>query len=612
MSRITLGLNAYHADAAAALFRDGELCFAIEEERLNRRKHCGGFPSLAVQTCLKLAGLPAEEIEHVAVSRDGQAQLARKALFAAERALQSLASPSAERAALLSALGQRWDNRRRLGRIRDDLERALGQRLPLATIHAVEHHRAHLASAFFASEFDQAAVLSLDGFGDFTSTMWGTGQANQLAVQHSVGFPHSLGLLYTAVSQWLGFDRYGDEGKVMGLSACGRPTLLPRLRQLVRLTSDGGFMLNLRYFRHHRQGVDMTFGDETPQLGRLYSPALCDLLGCPRAPGPGVETQPYFCDVAASLQALLTESVVHICRHLQRRTGLAALCLAGGVALNCVANAAILEQTDFRELFVQPAAGDNGTALGAALWVEHQVLQQPRRFVMRHAYTGPTYDAAACGQALAAFQAGSPLRLRITRIDADDERCARAAAAIADGAVLGWFAGAMEFGPRALGHRSILCDPRRADMKDLLNRRIKHREPFRPFAPAVLLERVGDWFERGTPSPAMLLVDRVRSERRAQVPAITHHDGTGRLQTVSVDTSPLFHRLLGAFEQRTGVPILLNTSFNEHEPIVCTPLDALRCFEKTRMDVLVLGSYYIEPDSRPDGVGQGAAPLATG
>jgi carbamoyltransferase len=594
MSRITLGLNAYHADAAAALFRDGDLCFAIEEERLNRRKHCGGFPSLAVKTCLQLADVAAADLQHVAISRDGRAQLASKALFAAGRAAQSLAGPAAERANFLTALSQRWDNRRRIGRVREDLEQALGQLLPQLTVHAVEHHRAHLASAFFASDFARAAVLSLDGFGDFASAMWGIGEEQQIRVQGRVGFPHSLGVLYTAVSQWLGFPKYGDEGKVMGLSAYGRPVLLPRLRELIDLRDDGSFALNLRYFRHHREGVDMTFGDDTPQVGRLFSPALCDLLGSPRSPGPGVEAQPYFCDVAASLQALLTEAVVHVCRHLQQRSGLHSLSLAGGVALNCVANAAILEQTEFRDLYIQPAAGDNGTALGAALWVEHQVLGQPRRFVMRHAYTGPTYDEAACAAALAAFSAGGGLALRVSRLDEHD-RCVRAARAIADGAVLGWFCGAMEFGPRALGHRSILCDPRRPDMKDLLNQRIKHREPFRPFAPAVLLDQVGDWFERGTPSPAMLLVDRVRSERRAQVPAITHHDGTGRLQTVSAETSPTFYALIREFARLTGVPMLLNTSFNEHEPIVCTPLDALRCFEKTRMDALVLGPFFVEP-----------------
>ncbi|MBL9007690.1 MAG: carbamoyltransferase [Myxococcales bacterium] len=593
MSRVVLGLNAYHADASAALFVDGDLRYAIEEERLNRRKHCGGFPGQAVQACMQRAGLQSADIDHIAVSRDSRALLARKALYIGERALRALTDSSAERARFLAALSQRIDNRTRLHRLTHDLEQSLGTLSSQTLLHPVEHHRAHLASAFFCSDFAEAAALSVDGFGDFSSTMWAVGQDRQLQIQNGIHFPHSLGVLYTAVTQWLGFRKYGDEGKIMGLSAYGQPTLLPRLRALVNLRPDGTFALNLSYFRHHREGVDMSFGADTPHVGILYSPALCDLLGSPRPAGPGIEEEPYYCDVAASLQALLNEAMVHICRHLQRRTKQKNLCLAGGVALNCVANAAILEQTDFQDLFIQPAAGDNGTAIGAALWVEHQVLHQPRRFVMRHAYTGPVFDDAACQRALDEWLATQPTDLRIERLS-DEARCIRAAAAIAQGAVVGWFAGAMEFGPRALGHRSILCDPRRADMKDRLNRRIKHREPFRPFAPAILAERVHEWFERGTLSPAMLLVDRVRPEKRAMVPAITHRDGTGRLQTVSAETCPLFHRLLHAFEQTTGVPLVLNTSFNEHEPIVCTPMDALRCFAKTHMDVLVLGPFFIE------------------
>lgn len=599
---IVLGLNAYHGDASAALFVDGELACAIEEERLNRQKHCAGFPSLAIRSCVELArpgrGLRPQEIEHIAVSRDPRAQILRKFVYLGERAARMAVASSHERSSLWSALRQRMDNRQRFGKLRDVTAAALGIDASelRAQFHAVEHHRAHLASAFFASAFEQAAVLSLDGFGDFVSTMWGVGRELRIDVQGKVAFPHSLGILYTAICQWLGFAKYGDEGKVMGLSAYGQPRLLPRMRSLVRLKSDGSFALDLRYFRHHREGVDMTFEAGTPRLGALYSPALCDLLGAARPPGPGIEKDEYFCDVAASLQALLEEVVLHICRGLAKRTGLRRLCLAGGVALNCVANGRILDDTDFRELFVQPAAGDNGTAIGAALWVQHQLLGQPRRFVMKHAYTGPAYDEAACRAAIREVlgSAANSLEIRHFPTYETEALLERAAADIADGAVLGWFQGRMEFGPRALGHRSILCDPRRPDMKDILNRRIKHREPFRPFAPSVLEEAAAHWFERGAPSPAMLLVDRVRVERRAAIPAVTHQDGTARLQTVSARTSPLYHGLLRAFERHTGVPMLLNTSFNEHEPIVCTPADALRCFEKTHMDVLALGPFYIQ------------------
>lgn len=623
-----LGLNAYHADASAALFVDGQLAYAIEEERLNRKKHCAGFPALAARRCLELAGVRPEELDHVAVSRDPRVHLGHKALHVAERALRGGGRT------LLRQVGERLQNHQRVQRLSEVLAAALGVTPGQlrARYHQVEHHRAHLASAFFASDFADAAVLSLDGFGDFVSTMWGRGHDRRLDVLGEVRFPHSLGIVYTAVTQWLGFPKYGDEGKVMGLSAYGEPRLLAALRRLIHLHDDGGFSLDLRYFRHSREGVEMSWAEGSPHLGVLFAPELAALLGGP-ARLAGQELTAHHHDVAASLQALLEEAVLHVSRALQRRTGLTSLALAGGVALNSVANGKILDHTPFTRLFVQPAAGDNGTALGAALWVQHQLQGAARRWVMTHAYTGPAFDEAACAAALreivgTAPDASGPVLARAVetvgpdgsprqaalRIDRLDEAALlqQAVAQLEKGAVLGWFQGRMEFGPRALGHRSILCDPRRPDMKDVLNRRIKHREPFRPFAPAVRLERVGDWFERGTPSPAMLLIDRVRRERRAQVPAITHHDGTGRLQTVSADTSPLFHRLLCAFEQRTGVPILLNTSFNEHEPIVCTPLDALRCFEKTRMDVLVLGPFYVEPDAWPDGVGEGSTPVAAG
>lgn len=608
-----LGLNAYHGDASAALLVDGELCCAIEEERLSRQKHAAGFPGLAARACLEIAGVRPDELQHVAVSRDPGVHLLHKAAHVLQRAAAGGGR------SLVQTLRARLENRNqvRAGSIRADLAQALGvaESTLGAEVHAVEHHRAHLASAFFPSGFADAAVLSLDGFGDFVSTMWGRGAERHIEVLGEVRFPHSLGVLYTAVTQWLGFPKYGDEGKVMGLAAYGEPSRLADLRRLITLRADGSFSLELRYFRHSREGVDMTFAAGTPRLGVLYSQALCELLGPARTAGEPLADRHR--DVAASLQALLEEAVLHICRGLHKKTGQRRLALAGGVALNSVANGKILDETPFRELFVQPAAGDNGTSLGAALWVEHQLLGRPRRFVMAHAYTGPSFDAAACEQALvrelgpqasldergearvpgvaSVDEAGNEVRIElVVRRLGEAELVERAAAALEDGRVLGWFQGRMEFGPRALGHRSILCDPRRPDMKDTLNRRIKHREPFRPFAPAILEEETAAWFERAAPSPAMLLVDRVRPEKRERVPAITHHDGTGRLQTVSREHSPLLHALITAFARRTGVPILLNTSFNEHEPIVCTPEDALRCFVKARMDALALGTLWIE------------------
>jgi len=603
-----LGLNAFHGDASAALFIDGKLVCAVEEERLNRKKHCAGFPALAVRECLRLGGISAAQLDHVAISRDPQAHLFDKLLHVGTRLLHSR-----DRSGLWQQVVDRVNNRKKVASVEASLLEAVGTGSLRAAFHTVEHHRAHLASAFFASGFEEAAVLSLDGFGDFVSTMWGHGTDRHIAVLGEVGFPHSLGAMYTAVTQWLGFPKYGDEGKVMGLAAYGDGRNVPELRKLLVLRPDGSFALVLDYFRHHREGIEMSWADGTPRLGRLYSDKLCQLLGPAREPGSAL--LPHHQDVAASLQSLLEDAVVHVALGLARRTGQRRLTLAGGVALNSVANGKMLDRTPFAELFVQPAAGDNGTSIGAALWVEHQILRQPRRFVMHHAYTGPTFSDEDCeaavrrllgevvldGQGRAEVadvetvgRDGQPAkgRLRVERLS-DAALFERAVSAIEQGDVIGWFQGAMEFGPRALGHRSILCDPRRADMKDILNRRIKHREPFRPFAPAILSEATADWFVRAAPSPAMLLVDEVRAEKRALVPAVVHADGTGRLQTVQREHSPRFYALIAAFAERTGVPILLNTSFNEHEPIVCSPLDALRCFVKTHMDALALQNVWL-------------------
>ncbi len=609
---IILGLNAYHGDASAALLIDGKLAYAIEEERLNRQKHCAGFPSLAASACLSLAGVSPGDLDHVALSRDPKAHLLQKAMHLANRVVKRAqpseapdsGSPnfgdtavSGTGGGLLATLKDRLGNVARLRKADEALAAALrvAPKDLRATQHAVEHHRAHLASAFFASPFDDAAVLSLDGFGDFVSTMWARGSGTRLDVLSEVLYPHSLGIVYTAVTQWLGFPKYGDEGKIMGLAPYGRPRYLDQFRQLIHLLPDGGFELDVRFFRHVREGVEMSWDEGSPKIGGLYTDKLVQLLGPPRAPGGPYDDRIY--DVAASLQAMLEEAVLHICRGLHQRTGLSRLCLAGGVALNSVANGKILDHTPFREIFIQPAAGDNGTSLGAALWIEHQILQRPRRLVMEDAYTGPAYGEAACAAALDDVLGVEANGRRldgicVERLD-EEQMIRRTVDAIQAGGVVGWFQGRMEFGPRALGNRSILADPRRGDMKDILNSRIKHREAFRPFAPAILEEETAAWFVRAVPSPTMLLVDSVRPERRAQIPAVTHVDGTGRLQTVSKKTNPLFHRLIAEFARRTSVPVLLNTSFNENEPIVCTPEEALSCFLKTRMDVLALGPFFL-------------------
>ena len=582
-----LGLNAYHGDAAAALVVDGELVGAAEEERFNRVKHCAGFPAQAAAWCLADAGLSAADLDHVAIGRNPKANFGHKVL----RTVMHGASPR--------YLKARLENAARVRDVKAELEQALGAEVE-AQLHHVEHHQAHVASAFFVSPFEDAAILSIDGFGDFASTMLAEGHGSSFRVLERVLFPHSLGIFYTAVTQWLGFLTYGDEGKVMGLAPYGTPRFVEEMRRVVHPRGDL-FELGLDYFVHDKEGVDMSWDEQTPAIGRLFSQRLEETFGPAREPDS--ELASLHEDVAASLQATLEEVYLHLVRALWERTRIPQLCLAGGVALNAVANGRILPETPFEDVFVQPAAGDSGIAVGAAYYVWNQELGRPRGFVMEHAYTGPSYPDAEYAGVLAA--AG----LESERLD-DAALFVRVADRIAQGDVVGWFQDRMEFGPRALGNRSIVADPRREDIKDVLNARIKQREPFRPFAPSILAEATGEWFEQDYPSPYMVLVYKTRREKRELVPGVNHVDDTGRLQTVTEAASPRYYRLIKEFERQTGVPIVLNTSFNENEPIVMTPAHAVETFLKTRMDLLVLGNYVVR--RLGDGTEETAEPAALG
>jgi len=567
-----LGINAYHGGASACLIKDGQLIAAAEEERFKRVKYWAGFPVEAIRYCLAEAGITAYDLDHISISRNPSANLHKKLLFALSK------RPS------FSLIRDRLANAARLR----DPRKALVEALNLdpsalkAEFHNVEHHRAHMASAFFVSPFQEAAILSVDGMGDFVSTMWGVGRGNRIEVLGEINYPHSLGWLYTAVSQWLGFPRYGDEGKVMGLTAYGEPIYMDQFRKIVRLNRDGTFELNMDYFALDAEGATMTWDDGAPVVGTLYSQKLVDLFGPPRQ--PRTELTKHHQNVAASLQAMLEEAEFNLVHMLQRVTGQKALCMAGGVALNSVFNGKILPTTGFEDLYIHPAARDAGTAVGVAYYIYHQIVGQPRCFVMNHAYTGPRFPNGTIKQILKQYN------LVYTPYD-NEEICHVAARLVAEGNVLGWFQGRMEWGPRALGNRSIIGDPRREDMKDILNARVKHREQFRPFAPSVLLEVVGDYFDQTYPDPFMIKVYNVLPEKRAKIPAVTHVDGTGRLQTVDRDTNPLYWRLIKEFENLTGVPVVLNTSFNENEPIVCKPEEAIECFLRTKMDALVIGNY---------------------
>jgi carbamoyltransferase len=576
-----LGINAYHGNASAAIVCDGRLIAAVEEERFNRVKYAAGFPAQAIRYCLKEAGLTLEDVDHVAVPRNPYARLATKLFYALR-----MPSFARERAKVLAKFTS----------IPEALARAFDRdpRKLAAQFHRVEHHQAHLASSFFVSPFERAALLSADGLGDFASTMWGAGEGNRMRIEGAVAFPHSLGLFYSGVTQYLGFLKFGDEYKVMGLAAYGQPEQLEAFRDIVRFderSNGNGFRLGLDYFTHHRTGPEMSWAeaDKTPTLGKVYSDAMAKRLGPVRTPEESLGQRHR--DLAASLQARLEEVYLGMLKKLAERTRLKAVCLAGGVAFNCVANGKIFDATPFEQVYVHPAAGDAGLAVGAAFYVWHQVLGKPRSFVMDHAYWGPGYPKEEIRRAIESngiAQKG----YQVAEVP-EEVLMKRTATSIADGEIVGWFQGRAEWGPRALGNRSIVADPRRVEMKEILNRRIKHREIFRPFAPSILAEATPEYFEKSHPSPFMTLAYSVRPEKREKIPAPTHVDGTGRLQTVTRDANPRYHALISAFRDLTGVPVVLNTSFNDNEPIVCRPEEALDCFLRTQMDTLVLDDFLI-------------------
>jgi carbamoyltransferase len=576
-----LGINAYHGNASAAIVCDGQLIAAVEEERFNRVKYAAGFPVQAIRYCLQEAGLTLSDIDHVGIPRNPYARLFTKLLYSVR-----MPSFARQRAKVLATF---TDIPEALAAAFDSDLRQLK-----AKFHRIEHHQAHLASSFFVSPFERAALLSADGLGDFASSMWGVGEGSRLNIRGSVAFPHSLGLFYSAVTQFLGFLKFGDEYKVMGLGAYGQPDRLEAFRDIVRFDENSranGFRLGLDYFTHHRTGPQMTWADadKTPTLGKMFSPEMARLLGPVRHPDEPLEQRHK--NLASSLQARLEEVYLGMLRKLAKETALKSVCLAGGVAFNCVANGKIFDSTGFENVYVHPAAGDGGLSVGAAFHVWHQILGRPRAFVMNHAYWGPGYSRDEARRAIDA-SAIAHKGYSVSELSEPD-LMGSTAQIIADGKILGWFQGRAEWGPRALGNRSIVADPRRPEMKEILNRRIKHREIFRPFAPSILAESTADYFEKSHPSPFMTLAYSVRPEMREKIPAPTHVDGTGRLQTVTREANPRYWQLIKAFENLTGVPVVLNTSFNDNEPIVCRPEEAIDCFLRTEMDALVLGDFLV-------------------
>ena len=572
-----LGINAYHGDASACLIQNGQLVAAMEEERFLRIKHWAGFPSNSIKYCLEFGGIDASDLEHIAISFNPQANLTKKLLFTLQN------RPS------LTSLLDRFNKQSKSSSIQENIAQACQCKASniKAKIHYVEHHTAHLAAAFFVSPFAEAAILSNDGMGDFVSTLTASGKDNHLSYFSRTYYPHSLGYLYNAITLYLGFPAYGDEYKVMGLAPYGEPEYLEAMRKIIYPQGDS-FELNLDYFTHHQQGIAMNWENGSPQVLPFHSQELEKLLGSPRQPKSEI-TQKHK-NIAASLQAVSEEIIYHLINKLYDRYPSENLCLAGGVAMNSVANGKISQHTPFKNIYIPVGAADNGTCFGAAFFVWNQLLKQPRNFVLDRGYWGAEFSAEDYSIALQKYGLQPEVLTK-------ENLFTRVVDSLCEGKVVGWFQGRMEFGARALGNRSILADPRRADMRDIINLKIKFREKFRPFAPSILEENLGEYFAINDSVPFMEKVFEILPEKRQQIPAVTHIDGTGRLQSVSRKTNPLYWDLIKCFADRTGVPLLLNTSFNENEPIVCTPEEAIQCFLRTQMDIVVLGSCYVERPS---------------
>ena len=573
---IILGINIYHADASAAIFVNGKLIAAIEEERFTRIKHWAGFPKLAIEFCLKEAGIRYEQVDYFAIGRDPKAKFLKKLLYLA-------VNPHGNHV----AIRDRIKNSHKVSSIEKELSNISG--LPQSAftkkIKYVEHHRSHIASAFFASPFNEAICISIDGSGDFTTTMTAIGKDNHFEVLDSVDFPHSIGFFYTAFTQLLGFPHYGDEYKVMGMAPYGTPNYLDKLKDVIKLTPDGLFRLNLKYFRKGTSGVISYGNDNIPIVSDLFSDKMVDKFGKARKIDEPL-TQ-YHKDLAASVQKMTEIVIFHMLNYLQKKTGLVNLCIAGGVAQNSVANGKITRNTQFKNVYIPSAGHDAGISMGAALYLQHQYLKTQRQMPIVSAYTGSHFSNSEIKRILDEKQ------IQYSELT-DENLYDQITDCMIAGGVVGWMNGRAEFGPRALGGRSIIADPRRADAKEILNTKIKRRENFRPFAPSILKEYVGEYFEIDEPVPFMEKVFPIKADKQKIIPAVTHIDGTGRLQTVDKDISPKYYALIEAFRIKTGVPILLNTSFNENEPIVNNPEEAIACFLRTNMDMLALENILIK------------------
>ena len=571
---IILGLNAFHGDSSACIYKNGVLIAATEEERIRRHKHWAGLPTESIKFCLKEAGITLGDVDYITISRDPKAKLGEKILYSLSNIFT------------LKSIGARAKNSVTIKNLKKEIAERLNFdiRYVKAPIYYVEHHRSHMASSFMVSPFDECAILSIDGFGDFTSTMRAVGHGNKIKVLDSVSYPHSLGVFYTAFTQLLGFPHYGDEYKVMGLAPYGTPKYVEEVHRAIRLKPNGLFELNPKFFAHFKTGIQMSWEGGDPHISTLYSDYMESTFCAVRKKNEPL-TQ-YHKDLAASVQRVCEEVVFYMLNDLYDKTKFENVCITGGVAQNSVCNGKITSFTKFKNVFVPPAGHDAGTSVGSALFLQHQILNMPRPIFKHQAYTGAKFD----NEAIKAILVGRNIEFEELQ---DAELMDTVTDCLIGGGVVGWFQGRAEFGPRALGNRSILVDPRRADAKDILNAKIKRRESFRPFAPSILAEFVSDYFEIDDNAPFMEKVLPIKKEKHALIPAVTHVDGTGRLQSVSHEDNPRYYNLIHNFYKKTGVPILVNTSFNENEPIVNSPEHALECYLRTSMDMLVLENIMI-------------------
>lgn len=567
-----LGISCFYHDAAAALIKDDAVIAAAEEERFTRKKHDTDFPINAINFCLKKASLTTKDLDYVVFYE--------KPYLKFERVLLTILSTFPKswkvfREAMLIWFTEKlWMKSIIMDRLDIEEDKLL----------FTEHHISHAASAFFCSPFDEAAIITVDGVGEWSTTTLGAGKGTKIKLLKEIRFPHSLGLLYSAFTAFLGFKVNEGEYKVMGMAPYGRPIYKKEVYKLIDAKEDGSFVLDMNYFCYHHS-TDKTFNSNFEKL-----------FGTPRNPNDEEKLEPYYADIAASIQAVTEEVLLNMTKHLYKMTGSTKLCMAGGVALNSVANSKIFNETPFKEIYIQPAAGDSGGAIGAALYVYHSLLENPRKFELKHCFYGQEYS----GEEIEEFLRKN--NIKYVYFENEEDLLNTVVDYIINGRVIGWFQGRFEWGPRALGNRSILADPRRADMKDIVNKKIKFREPFRPFAPSVLAERAEEFFDlpdaiNQTPARFMLFVVPVKKDKRKSIPAITHVDGSARIQTVFKDTNPRYYRLIEKFGEKTKVPILLNTSFNlRGEPIVNTPEDAFKTFTKSGMDVLVMDKFVVMKD----------------